>query len=125
MSLRSPLGRARGHGSAKAGVHHWWVQRLTGVALVPLSLWVVFSLAGLADAGHAEVVGWISQPLVTALLLGFVIAAFYHLQLGLQVIIEDYVHTRPLQLIAQVAVRLGAVLFALIAIVSILKISLA
>ncbi len=123
MSFRSPLGHARGLGSAKQGTHHWWVQRLTSVALIPLVLWLVVALLCRVGADHAAVVAWIQSPIVTALLLALVIAVFYHLQLGMQVVLEDYVHSAGLQVTAQILLRLGSGFLALIAIVSILRIS--
>jgi succinate dehydrogenase / fumarate reductase membrane anchor subunit len=89
---RSDMARARGLGSAKEGVQHWWVQRLTAVALVPLSLWFVVSVVVLAGATRAELVGWLSSPFSAGLLLLCLIATFWHAVLGIQVVIEDYVH---------------------------------
>jgi len=91
-TLRTPLGRVRGLGAAKSGVHHWWLQRLTSLALLPLSIWLVFSLAGLAGASHAGAVAWIGRPLNAVLLLAFLAAAFHHSANGVQEVIEDYVH---------------------------------
>ncbi len=90
-TLRTPLGRVRGLGAAKSGVHHWWLQRLTSLALLPLSIWLVFSLAGLAGASHAQAVAWIGRPLNAVLLLAFLAAAFHHSANGVQEVIEDYV----------------------------------
>lgn len=123
MSLRSDLGRVKGLGSAKEGLGHWRAQRMTAIALLPLALWFVTSLMALINAPHAAVVAWIAKPHVAVLLLALVIALFWHLKLGLQVVIEDYVHSPWLQIIAQVGVRWTAALGALLAIVSILKIS--
>ena len=123
MSLRSDLGRVKGLGSAKEGLGHWRAQRMTAIALLPLALWFVTSLMALINAPHAAVVAWIAKPHVAVLLLALVIALFWHLKLGLQVVIEDYVHSPWLQIIAQVGVRWTAALGALLAVVSILKIS--
>lgn len=90
-SYRSPLGRARGLGSAKDGVHHWWSQRVTAVALVPLALWFAFSIASLAGAPHSVVIAWIAEPFVAIVLILTLIATFWHAHLGVQVIVEDYV----------------------------------
>lgn len=124
MSLRSELGRVKGLGSAKEGVGHWKLQRLTAIALIVLSLWFVTALMSVVGAPHAEVVAWVGETHVTVLLLALSLALFWHLQLGLQVVIEDYVHTPWLQICLQLAVRTFAALGALLAIVSILKISL-
>ena len=123
MSLRSDLGRVKGLGSAKEGLGHWRAQRMTAIALLPLALWFVTSLMALINAPHAAVVAWIAKPYVAALLLALVVALFWHLKLGLQVVIEDYVHAPWLQISAQVGVRWAAVAGALLAVVSILKIS--
>jgi succinate dehydrogenase membrane anchor subunit len=92
MSLRSPLGKALGNGSAKEGVHHWWVQRLTSVALVPLSIWFLVSLLSLPSLDHATVVAWMGQSWTALLLVLFVLVVTWHSQLGVRVIVEDYVH---------------------------------
>ncbi len=101
MSLRSPLGRVLGHGSAKEGVHHWWVQRLTSVALVPLTVWFVISVLALPSYDYATVHAWVSQIWTALLLVLFVALATWHSKLGVQVVIEDYVHgaTKTLSLI--------------------------
>ncbi len=91
MSLRTPLARAKGLGAAKEGVTHWWRQRLTALALVPLTLWFCFALAALGDAGYESVRAWVAAPLNAVLLLVSIPATLYHGYLGLQVIIEDYV----------------------------------
>jgi len=90
--MRSPLGRAIGLGSAKEGLDHWWAQRITAVALVPLSLWFISAVVGLVGADLETVQNWMSLPLPAILLILLLIATFYHLSLGLQVVIEDYVH---------------------------------
>ena len=114
MSLRTPLGKAIGLGSAQSGAHHWWMQRVTAVALIPLALWFVWSLMSLLGADQATVQQWISQPLNAALLMALVIAMFYHAQLGLQVVIEDYVHTAWLEISLQILVKFAAIIGALI-----------
>jgi succinate dehydrogenase / fumarate reductase, membrane anchor subunit len=81
-----------GAGSAKEGVHHWWMQRLTSVALVPLTIWFVISLLTLPSFEHVTVVSWIAQSWTALLLILFILVATWHSQLGVRVVIEDYVH---------------------------------
>lgn len=92
MRLRTPLSQARGLGSAREGMHQWWTQRLTALALIPLLLWLVASLISIIGADYATTVEWVRSPIVAVLLLLFIAAAFYHAQLGMQVVLEDYVH---------------------------------
>lgn len=89
--LRSPLARARGLGSAKEGVHHWWAQRVSALALIPLVIWFVISLYGVLGEDHATVTEWVGQPLTSVLLVTLIIATFYHGAQGLQVVYEDYI----------------------------------
>ena len=89
MSLRTPLSEVRGLGSAKEGTHHWWHQRLTALALIPLGIWFVISLIVFTGASHAEVAAWMGHPVNAGLLLLLIATTFYHLKLGLQVVIED------------------------------------
>ena len=100
--LRTPLARARGLGSAHSGVHHWWAQRLTALALLPLTLWFLCAAVRMIGATRDDVVSWMAGPLPLVLMIALVIATFHHLQLGLQVVIEDYVENH--------ALRVGAVL---------------
>ncbi|MEE9250815.1 MAG: succinate dehydrogenase, hydrophobic membrane anchor protein [Alphaproteobacteria bacterium] len=123
MSLRTPLGRARGLGSAKEGVAHWWAQRLTSIALVPLAIWFVVSIAALAGADHGAVVAWLRAPVTVILMVLLVAATFHHLQLGLQVVLEDYVHTGWLRLGAIIGVKFAAAALALAALYAVLKIA--
>jgi len=92
MSLRSPLGRVLGAGSAKEGVHHWWMQRLTSIALVPLTIWFLVSLLTLPSFEHVTVISWIAQSWTALLLILFILVATWHSQLGVRVVVEDYVH---------------------------------
>ena len=89
--LRSALGRVRGMGSAKAGAHHWWMQRVTSLALLPLCIWFVLSLASNAGMTHGEALLWIGRPFNAVLLLALIGLVFHHIAAGLQVVIEDYV----------------------------------
>jgi succinate dehydrogenase / fumarate reductase, membrane anchor subunit len=92
VSLRTPLGQVLGTGAARQGVHHWWVQRLTSVALVPLAVWLLVSLLTLPSFDQATVSGWLSHGSTALLLILFVLAASRHSQLGVAVVVEDYVH---------------------------------
>ncbi|MEQ8355267.1 MAG: succinate dehydrogenase, hydrophobic membrane anchor protein [Kiloniellaceae bacterium] len=120
MSLRSPLGRVRGLGSAKDGTGHWWAQRLTALALVPLTIWFCISVIAMTGADYAAVVNWIGSPLVAGLLVLLVAATFYHATLGLQVVIEDYVHGEMTKIVLLLAVKALAIVLALSAILSVL-----
>ena len=120
-SLRSPLGKVRGLGAAKDGVHHWWLQRLTAIALVPLVFWFAASVVSLAGAGHKEVAQWLANPLAALLMLLAVIAGFWHLKLGLQVVIEDYVHTKSLKVACLLANTFACIVFAGACVLAILK----
>jgi len=122
--LRSPLGRARGLGSARAGSHHWWAQRLTSLALVPLTLWFIFSVIRLSGAPHQAVIDWLSAPLTLGLMLALIVATFHHLQLGVQVVIEDYVHDERIKTGSVLAVKALCAMLGLVCIVSVLKIGL-
>jgi succinate dehydrogenase / fumarate reductase membrane anchor subunit len=120
--LRTPLARARGLGSAREGVHHWWAQRLTAIALIPLVVWFAISLVMMSGADYGAVRAWIGSPMVMVLLILTIAVGLHHGQLGLQVVIEDYVHGDGSKLALIVAVRFVAVLFGLAAIVAVLRI---
>ena len=122
-SLRTPLGRVRGLGSAKDGTEHWWRQRLTAVANLPLVIWFVVSVIALVDADHATVVAWIRDPVVSILLVLMLANLFYHLRLGVQVVIEDYVHAEGLKIASMVALTFATVLVAAASIFAVLRIS--
>lgn len=123
MNFRTPLSRARGLGSAKSGAHHWWMQRVTAVALVPLSIWFVASLIVLATADHATVVEWLRSPLVAILCCALVVATFYHGQLGMQVVLEDYVHAEALKLAGILILNLASLLLAATCLFAVLSIA--
>ncbi len=124
MSLRTPLADARGLGSARSGVHHWWVQRLTAVALIPLTMWFVWIGTDLLSADFDTARAFVGAPLHTLLFAAFIVALFWHAQLGLQVVIEDYVHTRWLELTLQVLVKFAAILGALASLLALIRIGL-
>jgi succinate dehydrogenase / fumarate reductase, membrane anchor subunit len=120
--LRTPLSRARGLGSAKQGVHHWWAQRITAVALIPLVAWFAISLIMLSGADYAVVRAWIGSPVVMVLLTLTIVIGLHHGQLGMQEVVEDYVHSEGMKLALIVLLRFTAVFFGLAAIVAILRI---
>lgn len=123
--LQSKLGRVRGLGSTREGVHHWWAQRMSAVALLPLSLWFVYSVITLTGADYASFIAWASEFGNSVFLSLLVITMFHHAQLGLQVVIEDYVHAEIWKMALLLIVKYGAVLFGASAIFAILKISIA
>ena len=123
MSLRSDLGRVRGLGSAKTGSHHWWHQRLTAIAILPLATWFIVSLLGHMNDDFQATVNWISSPFVTVLLVALVASVFYHAKLGLQVVIEDYIHHELTKILILIAMKLSLAFGALLGIISVLKIS--
>jgi succinate dehydrogenase / fumarate reductase membrane anchor subunit len=124
MSIRTPLARARGLGSAKSGTGHWWAQRLTAIALIPLVIWFAISVVVMAGADHEAVVAWIGNPLTAVLLVLLIVAVFHHAHLGLQVVIEDYVHTRWMEIALLLIVKGAALLLGAIGILSVLKIAI-
>lgn len=124
MSLRSPLGKVLGMGSAKQGVHDWWVQRLTSVALVPLSIWFLVSLLSLPSLDHAAVSAWMAQSVTALLLILFVVVAAWHSQLGLRVIVEDYVHGAGARMLLLVAITFAHVLLASAGVLAVLRVAL-
>jgi succinate dehydrogenase / fumarate reductase membrane anchor subunit len=124
MSLRSPLGRILGRGSAKEGVHHWWLQRLTSVALVPLSIGFVASLLALPALDYASLVAWLRQSGTALGLILFVLVAARHSQLGMRVVIEDYVHGEGLKTVALVFIDYAHVLIGVAAVFAVLKVAL-
>ncbi|MGH8125697.1 MAG: succinate dehydrogenase, hydrophobic membrane anchor protein [Rhodanobacteraceae bacterium] len=120
--LRDPLKVARGLGSSKTGVHHWWLQRVTAVALVPLSIWFLFLMNDVVFAGYPAALATIGQPAHAIFLIVFAVCLFWHGALGLQVIIEDYVHTRWLEATLQIALRFGALLGAVACVMAVLAV---
>ena len=117
--MRSPLGRAIGLGSAKEGVDHWWAERITAIALVPLTLWFVIAVIELAGADRAAFVEWVRH------LVLLLIATFYHNALGLQVVIEDYVGNEALRLGLIIIMKLASVVLTVLGIFAVLKLSFA
>lgn len=123
MSLRTPLARVRGLGSAKDGTMHWWMQRVTAVLLVPLSLWLMFCALPMLGAGYADARVWLAQPLNAFLILALALTVIYHALLGVQVVIEDYIHTRWVEVVLLTAIRLLAFLAALATALAVVRIA--
>ena len=121
--MRTPLGRVRGLGAAHGGTRHWWAQRLTAIALVPLALWFVASIVHLVGAPRPVVAHWMAHPINAALLAALVIATFHHAQLGLQVVVEDYVHDDRVRMAALLLIKGAAALLGLLALYAVLKLA--
>ena len=121
--MRSPLSRARGLGSAKEGVDHWWMQRVTAVALIPLTLWFMASLIARAGGDYSAFIVWLRAPFVTILMVLLLIALFYHTALGLRVVVEDYVHSERVKIPILVVIYLGCFTLAIAGILAILRIA--
>jgi succinate dehydrogenase / fumarate reductase, membrane anchor subunit len=122
MSLRHPIARARGLGSAKDGTGHFWVQRLTSVALALLIPWFIWTSVSLFGSDLASVRATLAQPLHATLMVAFVIALFWHAKLGLQVIVEDYIHVKWLEIALQIAITFVFFLAPLAAVMAIARI---
>lgn len=124
MSLKSAVGRARGLGSAKEGAGHFWAQRVTAVALIPLTLWFAVAVIGLSHADYATLKGWLGKPGNASLLLLTVLTVMYHANLGLQVVIEDYVSCEAKKIASLIAMKLVTAFLAVFMTVSILKVAI-
>ncbi len=122
-TMRSPLGRVRGLGSAKGGTHHWWMQRVTSVALLPLTIWFALSAASLAGASYETTVAWIGRPWNAVLLLATIGLSFHHTAAGVQVIIEDYANQEWVKMGGILAVKAICVLLALASALAVLRIA--
>ncbi len=122
-TLRSPLGRAIGLGSAKHGAEHWWAQRVSAVALILLGLWFAASVIAHAGADHAHFVAWLRGPVTAILMLLLLAFTFYHAALGLQVVIEDYVHREWLKASSLVAMWLISMGLAVAGLFAVLRIA--
>ena len=123
MTMRTPISRVRGLGSAKEGTHHWWMQRLTAIALIPLGIWFVISMISLAGADHAAASAWLANPLTAVLMLLLIIATFHHLQLGLQVVIEDYIHSEAAKMVCLIGLKLASFALGVAAVFAVLKVA--
>lgn len=107
MTLQTPLGKFLGKGSAGHGAGHWWSQRLTAVALLPLTLWFAVALLTMNSFAYADIAAWVAEPFHAIGLAALIIALLYHSQLGLQVVVEDYVHTGWLKVSTLIGLKLA------------------
>jgi succinate dehydrogenase / fumarate reductase membrane anchor subunit len=121
---RTPLSIARGLGSSKDGLGHWWMQRLTSIALVPLVLWFVVSIIALAGQDRVHVLTWLHSPFHGVVLSLFLITALYHANLGLQAIFEDYIQARWLQLSSRIAADFAAVFLGFAGVFALLRLAI-
>ena len=121
MEMRSPLARVRGLGSANEGVGHWWAQRLTGIALVPLTLWFVCVVSQNLGADLAAIKTWMGHGQNAVLLILLIVSGIYHAALGLQVVVEDYVHAEGCKTVALILIKLAAVFLGVINVFAVLK----
>ena len=124
MTMRSPLGRVRGLGSAKEGTDHWFFEKLTALALVPLSVWFVAAVLGGIGADYATLKAWMSVPSNMTMMILLIVACFWHASLALGTVIEDYVHYKPAHLGGLIAVKFVCLFLGVFSIVSVLKIGL-
>jgi succinate dehydrogenase / fumarate reductase membrane anchor subunit len=123
MGAGTDLGRVRGLGAAKDGVHHWWLQRVTAVANIVLVLWFIFSLVRLPGLDYTSVTLWLRQPVAAVPMLLLIVSVFWHFRLGVQVFIEDYVHG-PARIIAMLALSFYTLAGAAAAVFAVFKIAL-
>jgi len=121
MDYRTPLAKVRGLGSAKAGTSHWWMQRITAVALIPLSFWLISFLDLSLNAPYQQTVEWLTSPLNTVCMVAWVLAVFYHAAMGLQVVIEDYVAAEGVKIVAVWTVNLSFLMLALAALIAVFR----
>lgn len=121
MDYRSPLANVKGLGSAKTGTSHWWMQRVTAVALIPLSFWLIIFLNLSLNAPFDETLTWLETPLNTVCIIAWIIAVFYHASLGLQVVIEDYVAAEGKKIVAVWMVNLSFLMLALAALIAVFR----
>lgn len=125
MEFKTPLANARGLGSAKSGTTHWWMQRVTAVALVPLSFWLIIFIQQLFHATYTEITEWLISPINFSMLLAWAFAGFYHAALGLQVVIEDYLNPEWLKIVLIWVVKLTFFGAAIAALVFVIRIAIA
>jgi succinate dehydrogenase / fumarate reductase membrane anchor subunit len=123
MSLMTPLNRVLGLGTAKGAAEHWWLQRVTAVALLPLGLWFAYELMTLPGFDYASVVAWVREPATSILLILLVVAVGYHSALGIQVVVEDYVPAKGLRAATLLLSTLAHAGLTIAAVFSVLKVA--
>lgn len=121
MEIRSPLAKVRGLGSAKAGATHWWMQRVSAVALIILSFWLITFLDLSLHAPFQQTVEWLTSPLNTVCMVALILAVFYHAALGLQVVIEDYIAAEGVKIVAVWTVNVSFLILALAALIAVFR----
>jgi succinate dehydrogenase / fumarate reductase membrane anchor subunit len=121
--MRSQLGRVRGLGSARSGTAHWWAERVTSLALIPLTIWFVFVALHLSGHSRHDVAHWAGHPVNATLMIAMLLVTFHHTALGLQVVIEDYIHVERTKLASLLAVKALCGLLALASVISVLKLA--
>jgi succinate dehydrogenase / fumarate reductase membrane anchor subunit len=124
MTMRTPLARVRGLGSAKKGTEHFWLQRVTALANIPLTMFLIVSLVVHAGSDFATMRAYLATPLVSVAMVLLIISAVWHMRLGLQVVIEDYVHSEGRKLLAIMMNNFIAIIIAVSCLMAILKIAL-
>jgi succinate dehydrogenase / fumarate reductase membrane anchor subunit len=121
--LQTPLARVRGMGASGTGAHHWWMQRVTSIALLPLTIWFVFAMASNAGMTHAEALAWIGRPFNAVLLLALIGLTFHHTASGLQVVIEDYANSEWIKIALILVVKGVCWLLGIAAALAVLRIA--
>lgn len=124
MSMNTPISKVRGLGSARSGTHHWWMQKIAAVALIPLTIWFVASIVQMTNADYFTVRAWLASPVSATLMLLYIVIGLYHLRLGLQAVVEDYIHTEGMKIFLQFSILFGCTVIAVGSIFSVLKIAL-
>jgi len=123
MAYRTPIAKVRGLGAARSGLQHWKMQRLTAISNVLLVLWFMFSAMALSGSGYEQVRAWLASPVTASLVVLLIISTFYHARLGLQVVVEDYVHHEGARIASLVAIALIVLALAVTCIVAVLTVA--
>ena len=124
MDYRTPIAKARGLGAARSGLHHWKMQRLTAISNLLLVLWFMFSAMALSGSGYDQVRAWLASPVTASLMVLLIISTFYHARLGLQVVVEDYVHHEGARIASLVAIALIVLALAVACVVAVLSVAI-